>query len=155
MQLHKGQVWGDRHKKRQGRTIRIDGFQGQYAVCTVLTGPGGDKIDPEEVITVRKDNFEGRWEFVRQEAAIIEPTIAGMEDWYAANPVVLFSTERGIGHVELAAVCGVSYSGLNRWLRGSTPRKIHGEKLAAAMEISYDELKSQLAAWKDKRPTTI
>ncbi len=156
MQLHKGQVWADNHKKRQGRTICIVGFQGRFAICSVLTVAGGDTVKEPDVTTIHVDNFNtAKWKFERQEAVTPAPAIAGIEDWYAANPIVIFTAARGIGHVELAAACGVSYSGLNRWLRGSTPRKSAGEKLAGAMEITYKELKAQLAAWKEKRPATI
>jgi hypothetical protein len=61
-----GQVWADADPRMEGRTIRIDDFESVYrrfeypvrrAVCTVLTGPGGEPVKRPREVRIKADRL--------------------------------------------------------------------------------------------------
>lgn len=62
MKLKVGQIWADNDKRCSGRTVRIDELElpeatGARAVCTVLTGVGGQRVASPRKVRILVSRF--------------------------------------------------------------------------------------------------
>lgn len=154
MQLLTGQVFRNKHPKRQGRLIRIDGYQGSFAICRVITDNNGKTVSDEDMITVRRSSLaDGKlWKYERMDNSPRASKIKGLDAWLARHPIKIFAKESGHTQRDIASICGVSYPGLKQWYKGSIPKAKNIEPLAKLMGMTPEQLIEEIKNWKSDRP---